>query len=88
MKASMSVFSTSWIEALRNTLVFIGTTKVMPLGSSFFIWSILARILLITSKALLPADCMIIMELPGWPLAVDLKLYIKLPSSTLATSVR
>ncbi len=55
MNASMSVLITSWIEALRKSLLFIGTAISRPAGSSFFMLSTTFRQSSMICVALEPA---------------------------------
>ncbi len=69
MKASMRVLITSWIEALRKSLLFIGTAIARPAGSSFFMLSTTLRQSLMIWVALEPAVWNTIQLVEAWPLS-------------------
>ena len=67
MMASTNVFTTSWMEASRNSLVLITSTSSSPLGNSWRTSSISWSISVIISLAFEPAVCDIMAVAPGCP---------------------
>ena len=88
MKASMRVLITSWMEALRKSLLLRVMANSVPLGSAGFILSISFIQSLMICVALEPAVWKTIHDVAGYPLRVLAKPYITRPSSTSAMSPR